>query len=186
MTARPRPKTRPPGDSTWRAVVAVHDRLTAVEHALAPALVPPMRQDMTGTRGPGAHPPEPVVMRQASSRTGNIWDHDVEHSPAFMEAIRNGTPLPDLRKLSADDAIMRARRDQGNPVMWIDRNGKPVMDGSVVQAPEQRSVTHHQWSDFADHQAPLPASNAEPAFVTARQTAAQLPGRQPETIVRGV
>ena len=139
--------------------------------------------------GPGAYPREPVIMRQASSTTGDIWANDIEHSPAFMEAIRKGTPVGELRRKSADDAVMRAKRDQVNPVMWHDRDGRPVMDGSVTTAPEQQSREYHSWRDFPDHQPPLPEPppGPEPDFLSARRHAGQLPARPPEgPVMRGL
>jgi hypothetical protein len=137
--------------------------------------------------GPGSYPREPLIQRQASSRS-DPWADDIEHSPQYMDAVRNGTPLPQLRRLSADDAVMRSRRDQPSPVMWTTRDGQAVMDGSLHRPPEQRSVTHHQWTDFPDHQPAPPASNAEPAdFLVARQQAAQMPARPPEgPVMRGL
>ena len=140
--------------------------------------------------GPGAYAREPYVMRQASTTSGDIWADDVEHSPQFMQAIMNGTPISELRRKSADDAVMRARREQASPVMWHTRDGKAVMDGSVTAAPEQQSVEHRQWTDFSDHQPPLPKpppTGQEPDFMTARRHAGQLPARPPEgPVVRGL
>lgn len=186
MTAKPKPKTRPVSDPVWRALEGVHGRVSRIEHALAPAFSP--RKDDTMSRGPGDHRPEPFIMRQASTTSGDIWAGDVEHSPAYMDAIRNGTSLPELRRLSADDAVMRSRRDQPSPLMWTTRDGQAVMDGSLHRPPEQRSVTHHEWTDFPDHQPAPPASNAEPAdFLVARQQAAQMPARPPEgPVMRGL
>ena len=167
-----------------KATVAGHERV--LSPAFAPAAAAPIKETMTDIRGPGAYPREPVVMRQASSNSGDIWAGDAEHSPSFMQAIKDGVPLAELRKRSADDAIMRANASNPNPVMWRTRDNQPVMDGSVVQPPEQHSVVHHEWSDFPDHAPAPPPTGREPDFVTARQHAPQMPGREPPTVVRGL
>ena len=140
--------------------------------------------------GPGAYPREPYIQRQASTTSGDIWADDLEHSPQFMQAIMNGTPVGELRKMSADDAVMRANRSKPGAVMWRTREGEAVMDGSVTTAPEQQSREYRSWSDFPDHQPPLPESppsGPEPDFVAARRHAGQLPARPPEgPVMRGL
>ena len=51
--------------------------------------------------------------------------------------------------------------------------------------PQQSSIVHREWTDFPDHR-PLPG--AEPGYVTARQQAAAMPPRQPESgeILKGL
>jgi hypothetical protein len=98
--------------------VDVHEtRLQAVEHALAPAFSPREGDiSMTATRGPGAHAPEPFVMRQAST-LGDPWAGDVEHSAQYMHDIVNGTPMTELGRISARDAVMRHEVSQPSPVL---------------------------------------------------------------------
>ncbi len=88
--------------------------------------------------------------------------------------------------MSADDAVMRARQDAPNPVMWRTASDEAVMDGSAARAPEQRSTVYRDWGEFRDHQPAPPSSNAEPDFITARQHTPQVPGREPPDVIRGV
>jgi hypothetical protein len=159
--------------------VGVHDRV------LSPAFAPAApRKDTSMSRGPGDYPREPVIQHQASSRS-DPWAGDPEHSEAFMQAVRDGVPVAELRRRSDQDARMRAEAARPSPVMWVTASGEAVVDGSAVQAPVQRSVVAHPWSDFPDHQSEgqFRADHRPPDFLTARQQAPQVPGR-PEPEIR--
>ena len=105
---------RPRENVSPQAVAAEVEQLKAevggLKKVLAPAFKapPPMRGTMS--RGPGDHPREPYVMAQASSRSGDIWAGDYEHSQGFMDALKNGANIAELRQHSAEDKVMRATR----------------------------------------------------------------------------
>lgn len=138
--------------------------------------------------------PDRATVRQASTRA-DPWAGDAEHSESYMDAIRNGTPLPELRRRSAEDAVRRAIAHEPNPVIyeapaWCGRNGcRPAMpcpacaghrvrvrDGSVTEAPPQRSVVHNEWEQFPDHAPVPPPDFRAPEFAQARARAPQVPG----------
>ena len=164
--------------------------------AFSPAPSPPMRGSMS--RGPGDYPAEPYVMAQASRNTGDIWASDVEHSPAFMEALARGVPIGELRQRSADDAVSRAIAHQPSGLIWespvsCGRGGcRPASpcsgcagkrqlvrdEAAYLEPPRQTSTVFHQWEDFPDH---APPPGAEPGWSVAKQQAAAMPPRQPET-----
>lgn len=212
MTTAAKPRRVGSTDATLLGAVlnevdGLRQRVDSYDRVLAPAFASPSpspRRDMT--RGPGDHRAEPFTMRQASSR-GDPWANDLEHSPEFLEAVRNGRSLPELRKMQADDAVMRAETSRPNPVLgearvWCGKGGcRPatpcpncagrtvlVMDGSVAEPPQQRSVVHNDWESFPDHQGPHFNADArgEPGFVTARQHAPQVPDRPPGDVVWGL
>jgi hypothetical protein len=117
-------------------------------------------------------------MRQASTRA-NPFSDDVEHSPGYMEAIRNGTPLTELRRRSAGHAITEAVHREPSPVLhespaWCGRffpwgqcrpatpcegcrgHRTVVHDssaGGTVTAPRQASKLYRDWEQFPDHAA---------------------------------
>ena len=101
--------------------------------------------------GPGAHPAVPVTMHQASNTTGDIWASDIEHSESFMEAVRNGANIGELRRQSAQSMLMQAGTAELSPVIyetvaWCGKDGcrpatpcpscaghrKPVIDDSAA------------------------------------------------------
>ena len=168
--------------------------------AFAPAPPPPMRSPMS--RGPGDYRPEPFAMRQAGSNA-NPWAGDIEHSESYMEAIRTGQNIGELRQRSADDAMRRAIAHQPSALIWESpafcgqcRPATPcancrgrstvVRDNAAhIEPPRQSSVVHREWEQFPDHQ---PPPGAEPGWSVARQQAAAMPPRQPETgeVVKGL
>ena len=223
MTKTATPRRVNPGTSAMllgavlNEVETLRDRVDGHDKVLAPAFTPPkervssapMRDTMTDIRGPGVYPRELVVLRQASSNGGDIWAGDVEHSPAFMEAVRKGGNIADLRRQSAEHALMQAITRQPNPVLsetpvFCGQDGcrpatqcpncrgrtRVVTDDSVATVPpRQSSVTYRQWNEFPDHQDPRnllpePPPHPEPGAMTpamiARQQAAAMPPRQPE------
>ena len=174
-----------------------------LKRVLAPAFAPappPMRSTMS--RGPGDYRPEAYRMAQASSNA-NPWAGDIEHSESYMEAIRTGANIAELRQRSADDAMQRAIAHQPSALIWESpafcgqcRPATPcancagrstvVRDNAAyMEPPRQSSVVHRQWEEFPDHQ---PPPGAEPGWSTARQQAAALPPRQPETgeVLKGI
>jgi hypothetical protein len=74
--AKPRPP-RPPGDPVWRAVTSVHDRLSAVEAALAPAFAVPKAAPKESTVT------EPLFATARSS-SGMDWGKFPDHDPDFL------------------------------------------------------------------------------------------------------
>ena len=179
---------------------AVKSDVGSLKRVLAPAFSaapsPPMRVPMGSSRGPGDYPVEPFTMRQASSNA-DPWADDYEHSAQFMADAMRGGNIAELRARSAQDRVMRATR-QPPPVIWespqsCGRGGcRPATpcancagrsnlvrdDGAHLEPPRQASIVHRQWEDFPDHK---PPPGAEPGWSVARQQAAAMPTRQPET-----
>ena len=114
-----------------------------------------------------------------------------------MRQLAQGVPIGELRQRSASDKVMRATR-QPPPVIWEspqtcgqgacrpasqcpDCRGRSNLardDAAGIEPPRQSSVVHREWEQFPDHR---PPPGAEPGWSTARQQAAAMPPRQPET-----
>lgn len=146
----------------------VKHEVSGLRKVLAPAFSPaPSPAPIRGTmsRGPGDHPAEPYRMSQASSRGGDIWAGDYEHSPEFMAEATRGGNIAELRQRSARDAIMRAEAEARRQVVtdevrvFCGRNGcrpstqcpncagrtRTVVYGSDTEAPVQSSVVFSPW-----------------------------------------
>ena len=176
-----RPRENPSPQAMAKEIQAVKNDVGDLKRILAPAFAPPMRESMS--RGPGEYRQKPTVLRQASSNS-DPWAGDIEHSESYMEAIRTGANIAELRQRSADDAVQRAIAHQSSPVIWESpafcgqcRPATPCAncrgqsrvvrdEGAFLVPPQQSSIVHREWTDFPDHR-PLPG--AEPGYVTARQ-----------------
>ena len=181
----------------------VKHEVSGLKRVLAPAFSappsPPMRESMS--RGPGDYRPEPTVLRQASSNT-DPWAGDVEHSPAFMEALARGVPIAELRQRSADDAISRAIAHEPSALVWESpvscgrggcRPATPCSDcagkrqlvrdnAAHLEPPRQASIVHRPWESFPDH---APPPNRQPGADWAREQAAAQPPRQGGQVLKG-
>ena len=100
-----RPRENPSPQAMAKEIQAVKNDVGDLKRILAPAFAPPMRESMS--RGPGEYRQKPTVLRQASSNS-DPWAGDIEHSESYMEAIRTGANIAELRQRSADDAVQRA------------------------------------------------------------------------------
>ena len=186
----------------------VKREVSGLKRVLAPAFAPvpaPIRGNMA--TGPGEYRPEPYRMAQASSRSGDIWAGDIEHSESYMDAIRRGVNVGELRRQSAEDAMQRAIAHQPSSLIWespacCGRDGcRPATqcpncrghstvvrdEAAHIEPPRQVSVVHRDWAEFPDH-APIPPPNRQPGAVWAREQAAAMPPRQPETgeVLKGI
>jgi hypothetical protein len=112
-----RPRENPSPQAIARELEAVKSDLSGIKKVLSPAFSP-SRSDSSMARGPGDYPREPVTLRQASTRAGDIWAGDAEHSPQFMQDLANGTNIAELRQRSAQDAIMRAEAEARRAVVY--------------------------------------------------------------------
>ena len=105
-TTAAKPKSRPPGDAAWRAIVGMHDRVSAIEAALAPAFAAPKENivaepDPPRDTGPGIIPAGPYRMHGTSG--GMRWDSWPDHDPDYLAG-----------RISLDQARARhARPDEG-------------------------------------------------------------------------
>jgi hypothetical protein len=70
--ARPR-QARPSGDPVWRALEGVHGRVSALEHAMAPAFAAPIRENVTEQRD-----------TVTSSSTGMDWSRFPDHDEDYL------------------------------------------------------------------------------------------------------
>jgi DnaJ-class molecular chaperone len=87
-TARP----RPPGDPVWRALEGVHGRVSALEHAMAPAFSAPIEKTVGQ--------PE---RNTATSSGGMDWSRFPDHDPDYLQG-----------KISLEQARLRHQRpDEG-------------------------------------------------------------------------
>ncbi len=177
-----------------RELETLRARVTALEHALAPAMTTPHpRPRLDLDSGLDAGPP-----RQASVTTGQ-WG--ARHDPRVMRVYGTDMFPAVLRSVEEEQARQAIERQRGSDIMWRTRDGTPVRDGTGAAPAVPRQTSTHPgdtfWNQFPDHQrAPEPGPPAassmwnEPAgagagFMTARgQT---LPPRQPEgDVLRGL
>lgn len=190
----------------------LRERVNSHDRVLSPAFSPRREDGIMSTRGPGAYPAEPVVMRQASSRS-DPWAGDYEHSPEFLDDLRNGANIAELRRRSARDVVMGHQASQPSPVLfesraWCGQNGcRPaspcmschghravVRDSSAAPVQASRPFPGEQAADSVPEQVPpvrwdvLPEpAGTEPGFMAARQHV--LPQRPPGEggqVVRGL
>ena len=172
-SGRPRVNVDPAAlAASWRPSSprsAASRRCSPLPSAARPPGPAPMRSPVS--RGPGQYRPEPFVMAQASSNA-DPWAGDIEHSESYMEAIRTGQNIGELRRRSADDAMQRAIAHQPPPVIWE----SPAFAASAGPPPRARAARAvPRWSGTTQRASgrpgrPAPCSRTGPSFpITSRR-----------------
>lgn len=91
-TAPAKPRSRPPGDPVWRALEGVHDRVSTIEHALAPAFAAPKENTV-----------DQPERNTTSSSGGMRWETFPDHDPDYLAG-----------RITLDQAKLRHQRpDEG-------------------------------------------------------------------------
>jgi len=155
-------------------VEALRDRVNSHDRILAPAFAPREESDSMNTRGPGAHPAEPVVMRQASTALSD-WGPEARSPGAGRPRHRQLRPRPGPGRGRVRAARRRPRARAGHVREPRLVREERVQARHAVPEPEPEPAPV-RWDELPER------APSEPGFAQARARAPQVPGHTGEVI----